>query len=566
MVLYDYEHINHDKKLPFEVSQANLPLENMHLIFESARFCMNYLPAFSLSIISRKTIHALGEERSSNLRLVNSFMKKSLLILTLLLSIENVAGQIQNACTSPPPSVSNVLFLESLNHDSLSSEQLIRIPVTLHIIRRNDGTGGAAIRDILQALCAVNNRFAPLNIQFYLAGPTRLINQTSLTSPVSFNAAADIMGIYNVARTMNVYFTNLSAFGTCAFAFFPGLGPGGAQNQGGVMMGTNCSFLDGALFAHEIGHFFNLPHTFDQTSDDPTDPVFAERVTRNQNELSPRLGANCSTSGDRFCDTPADFLAVRWNCPNTVVRADYNGDIFQPDPSLYMGYPRDSCMSRFSTQQIAAMRATLAGVTAPRGYLLLNPAPATQTITQTPSLLLPGISTPNISINSPSFQWSSVPSANWYAVRILQFGTVVLIDTVVSDTSITLPSSLFRTGRTYIWSVQAIGQTGFCTVPSNTVSFQFSLASSSFENPTRSKVELGPNPAKQNGEIFLYNLIEGNYLITIYDLNLRECAKYRVKPENGTVRLDLRSIIPGQYFVQLSSDVLKKTFLLNIHQ
>ena len=482
-----------------------------------------------------------------------SYFKKSLFLLPLLLLTEYVNGQAQNLCASPSPSISNYLFLENLTYDSLSTEQIIRIPVTLHIIRRNDGTGGVSIREVLQAFCAVNNRFAAINLPFYLAGPPRLINQTSLTVPGNFNAAADIMGIYNVARTMNVYFTNLSAFGTCAFAFFPGLGPGPAQNQGGVMMGTNCSFLDGALFAHEIGHFFSLPHTFDQTSDDPTDPVFAERVTRNQNELSPRLGANCSTSGDRFCDTPADFLAIRWNCPNSVVRLDYNGDVFLPDPSLYMGYPRDSCMSRFSTQQIAAMRATLASVTAPRGYLLINPAPTNQTIAQTPSLLEPGISTPNLNSSNPTFVWNSVPGANWYALRILQFGTVVLLDTVVADTSILLPSFLFRGGRSYNWSVQAIGQTGYCTSPSNSASFQFTISNLENDNYKKNLVRIGPNPVKANEEISIFNLPNGDYSVSFHDQTSRECAKFRMITELGRVTIKTPELNPGNYFIRFNS-------------
>ena len=55
------------------------------------------------------------------------------------------------------------------------------------------------------------------------------------------------------------------------------------------------------LIPHELGHNFNLVHTFGERSGNGTlgSGTTLELVTRG-------AGANCTTEGDYLCDTPAD--------------------------------------------------------------------------------------------------------------------------------------------------------------------------------------------------------------------------------------------------------------------
>ena len=96
----------------------------------------------------------------------------------------------------------------------------------------------------------------------------------------------------------------------------------------------------GRTLTHELGHFFNLRHTF-QACD----------------------GANCASTGDRVCDTP----------PTDQPRYDCNAADNPPDPAVsgqalstcgflqltmnYMDYVQDSCMYMFTAGQATRMQA-----------------------------------------------------------------------------------------------------------------------------------------------------------------------------------------------------------------
>lgn len=87
----------------------------------------------------------------------------------------------------------------------------------------------------------------------------------------------------------------------------------------------------GRTLTHELGHFFNLDHTFASCG-----------------------GANCATSGDRVCDTPAADTpyytcdapgSVTTNCGTTQLTMNY------------MDYVEDACMYMFTAGQATRMNA-----------------------------------------------------------------------------------------------------------------------------------------------------------------------------------------------------------------
>lgn len=87
----------------------------------------------------------------------------------------------------------------------------------------------------------------------------------------------------------------------------------------------------GRTLTHELGHFFNLNHTF-QGCD----------------------GANCATSGDRVCDTPP-ANDPEYGCPAAGTRISGCG-VAQLTMN-YMDYPTDACMYMFTAGQVARMNA-----------------------------------------------------------------------------------------------------------------------------------------------------------------------------------------------------------------
>jgi hypothetical protein len=85
----------------------------------------------------------------------------------------------------------------------------------------------------------------------------------------------------------------------------------------------------GRTLTHELGHFFNLNHTFDG------------------------CGTNCNTTGDRVCDTPP-LSAPTFSCPSA-------GDTFGCSGVTaltmnYMDYTDDACMYMFTLGQENRMR------------------------------------------------------------------------------------------------------------------------------------------------------------------------------------------------------------------
>lgn len=85
----------------------------------------------------------------------------------------------------------------------------------------------------------------------------------------------------------------------------------------------------GRTVTHELGHFFNLDHTFASTGCNPA-------------------GASCTTEGDRVCDTPR-LTTETYNCPaNGSVNAC---GTLKSLTMNYMDYVDDACMYMFTAGQ-----------------------------------------------------------------------------------------------------------------------------------------------------------------------------------------------------------------------
>jgi hypothetical protein len=101
----------------------------------------------------------------------------------------------------------------------------------------------------------------------------------------------------------------------------------GVPQQGSQQTGIN----KGRTLTHELGHFFNLDHTFNG------------------------CGTNCNNSGDRVCDTPASNNA-QYECP---LPGSINGCVSGQKVLTmnYMDYTDDACMYMFTPGQATRMLA-----------------------------------------------------------------------------------------------------------------------------------------------------------------------------------------------------------------
>jgi hypothetical protein len=403
-----------------------------------------------------------------------------LLVLGLLTS-GKVGAQMpaQGLCGTASPDSSHFAYLEALAQTYQAERDSgivtrINIPFKAHIVRATGNNNYMQVPALLTTLCELNQKYRSSGIHFYLKDQPNYIYDGNLFYHTGWGQGNTQMTTYNVSRAVNVHYVDLSAMGLCGYATFPGSGAGTTLRQGGLMMSVSCSQPGNTTLAHEMGHYLALPHPFEGTSPQPQG-VFAERVTRNPNDTANgRQPSNCANAGDRFCDTPADFIGNRWPCNSAAPQAnDINGDPFRPDATLFMSYSFDNCQNRFSNQQIAVMRQTLTGSTGgngPRSYLLLPPMPAYDTVRTTTTLLEPAVGAAPSPANWVFFRWTSVPNATMYYVRVVR-GITLMFERWVNDTSFLYTGPDLGSSGNYSFTVKPLNPASTCAPTSAIRSF-----------------------------------------------------------------------------------------------
>jgi GEVED domain/Secretion system C-terminal sorting domain/Pregnancy-associated plasma protein-A len=239
-----------------------------------------------------------------------------------------------------------------------NSSSITYLAMKPHLIRRDDGTGALDLTELNDALAELNRQYLPMNVQFYFCGTApNYINNTAAYNWTFTSTDRDVMtAANNVNDAHNVYFSG-SLGGAGGFSF--GMTQGRTNNRTFVVNGQA---NDDKTLNHEIGHYFNLSHTFRNSAS----AIISERelVTRLTPETGARTSANCATEGDLICDTPADPYDLAGgssstNCVYTGVVTDANGDAFTPSMTNIMNYYFCDPYT-FTTGQYARMTAALA--------------------------------------------------------------------------------------------------------------------------------------------------------------------------------------------------------------
>lgn len=255
------------------------------------------------------------------------------------------------------------------------SDDIYVIPVVIHVIHEGEAVGvGSNISDeqVFSAIEALNEDFRKLpgtngdgdgvdvGIEFCLASRDPDGNSTtgiqrvdgSVIPPyaeeginVNGDFGADEEAIKSLSvwpreDYMNVWIVNEiennnAGGGIQGFAYFP------FDNiRDGIVLLHNAFGTVGNLksntdmnrtFSHEVGHYFGLYHTFHGTNDCDDE-------------------SNCSSQGDRVCDTPPTTLGG--NCNNPAC-----GGTQQVEN--YMDYTAETCRDMFTEGQRERMRNTL---------------------------------------------------------------------------------------------------------------------------------------------------------------------------------------------------------------
>lgn len=257
--------------------------------------------------------------------------------------------------------------------EAISSLSPVVVPVVIHIVRMDDGTGGIPVATVRSEIINfVNTRYASISVSFSECGPVNYINSTAYYN-LSGDAEGNAMSVANnVANVLNIYFVN-DPEGACGWARFTVDLPSDY-----IVIANGCADNTSTL-AHEIGHYFDLYHTHETS-------FGAECVN----------GTNCTTAGDLLCDTPADptltgNVSAAPGCTYTGVGVDAcSSSPYTPSTHNIMSYSQKQCRDIFTAQQNAKILFTIAN-----GRSYLNYACCVTPVISCPS---------NITINNTTGQ------------------------------------------------------------------------------------------------------------------------------------------------------------------
>lgn len=321
----------------------------------------------------------------------------------------------------------------------------VYIPVKFHLVGTTQGTGYYQAVDVFRLVCDLNEQYTGVGMQFYIYGDFHYINNSNYYIH-NFSAGNNMMNNNNVDDVVNVYIVEDPA-GNCGYF---------SWNGNAVAIAKSCAGPDETTLAHELGHFFFLPHTFSGWEGSWEDGVLVDPIPNSERERV--NGSNCSTTADYFCDTPADYLSYRWQCPFTSTLLDPNGVPISPDQTLFMSYAYDACTKRFSNEQIEAM---IAGLNEVRDYLLDHPQPQIAEI-GTSHIFYPGNGSQNINPEHVLLQWSAAPGATNYYIEVSQFTDLINgtnFSGFVTETELMLE---LDPGVNYFWTVQPLNPGNTC--------------------------------------------------------------------------------------------------------
>ena len=466
---------------------------------------------------------------------------KKLLLTYLATSLFALVSIAQAPCaTQMPPEMMN--WLKAYKHDHpgaiykvSANDSMIYLPLKVHSVGTDAGVGFYKVSQVLDMICKLNEFYVQVGWQFYLYGDIDYISSTNLDQHTgSYQPLINSTSIVNVA---NVFFvTNPS--GNCGYYTQAG-GPGGqGHRQGFVAINKSCGGPNDGTVAHELGHFFSLPHPFygweGRNSD--TDPAIStdERVD----------GSNCQYAGDYFCDTRADYLNYRWNCPYTATKTDYNGDRYNPDGKLIMGYSVEPCADIFTPEQIDAMHGYLASN---RSYMTAIGHVAFPEITDTAKIIFPANNTAGVPSQNVKLIWKSVPNATHYSVQVTKSPTASVYD---KDTIIEGDTSVLFTDLTpnvvYRWRVRAFNRAKTCspytyynlftTNGSNALVTTFDVSNVHCNGDSSGSILVnvsgGSDPysfhwSSGGNTSYIVDLTGGNYVVTVVDIS-HDSAVYAI--------------------------------------
>ena len=443
------------------------------------------------------------------------------------------------------------------------------IPVTIHnVAEGSSGLGKTSEQTILAFLCGLNAIYANQDVQFFLHGPIRNRVSPNIYYNASTTTSTFQMLSYRVGGTLNLIIG--SSINNPRASWYS---PSGDYIFLLQQMLTSTAVTE----AHEIGHFFTLPHTFYGWEGQDVVDLYPSRILpfcgsgSNAPERVARTGAraNCQIAADGFCDTPADYFSDRLNCPFPSF-SDCDTVLLDPDESNMMSYAFDACINSFSSEQETAIAMDIAV----RSWVTNTPtSTATVTGLATPVSPLTGAQLGDINNATVLLEWSPVAGATMYYLEVyrMQFigiwipniNSPIYKGIVYSATpQFNLATTDLVAGSRYAWRVKAFNSVSTCGSFSTYANFEATIGvtTSLKDLPIEKQMSFSANsnPITTSSIAFsVYSAEDVVGSIRIYSIDGREALSL-TKQEIGTgdsmIQLPADHLANGVYVAVLITD------------
>jgi hypothetical protein len=227
---------------------------------------------------------------------------------------------------------------------------VITVPITFHAVRDSNGhithPNAQHLDDrIIEGVELLNAHFDGSGVQFCQAGPTRYIDSDFWAYWRPGATLKEFLQIDWAPGTINIYLFQRPNIGSViAYTWSP-------VQSIGIHFGDFMPRPNHSTFAHNVGHYFDLLHTYET--------AFGQECAS---------GANCATAGDLVCDTPVDQgQPVAWLECEFFFPAPYPGPcpgdpVYTPDLNNIMSGHSAGCRDHFPQGQKDRAYATLVNI------------------------------------------------------------------------------------------------------------------------------------------------------------------------------------------------------------
>ncbi|MCH2021762.1 MAG: T9SS type A sorting domain-containing protein [Saprospiraceae bacterium] len=475
------------------------------------------------------------------------------------------------------------MFTKQEVSDLMNNRTITYIPISFHSVSNSSGEGAATEREIMDFLCGLNGLYASQDLQFFIYDQIHFRTSNNIDDNAGSNASAVDMYGWTVPQTLNITIGRSQNNPTSSW--YSGFGDY-------IFLLKQMMTPQAKTEAHEIGHFFTLPHTFYGWEGTDAEAEYANSNVPStigngwgafSPENVPRTGsqANCNSEGDGFCGTEADYYSDRTNCPYFVTVRDPYGNNLDPDETNIMSYALDNCVTTFSADQQAAIAMDVAQRSwvsnTPNGTTDLGSLASPTPISPVNNGLLGSINNPTVRLD-----WTALTGAPWHYIEV--YGTLIPGLWFVDVTDVIyqgyqyngtsyfdLSTTNLQAGKVYAWRVTPISNYSTCALPSPYYKFEATAAATSIKDlPIHNQItfDLNANPVSTTYiPLSVYTAETIVASIRVYSLDGREMMavnKLSFSVGDNILQLPAENILNGIYIAVLTTDrgTLQQKFVI----